>query len=159
MSIDIKQFHDLILVPTLNSMGLYSKEACQIIIGTGCQESKFTFIHQEDKGPALGFFQCEPATYKSIINNVFLYNVAMKQRFQAVLGSEIMPDFSGLMWNLKLACIVCRLHYLRVNEEIPIDLKGQAAYYKKYYNTPLGKATEQEYIDNFNKYAAHIWEN
>jgi hypothetical protein len=157
MSIDIKQFHDLILVPTLNSMSLNSKEVCQLIIGTGCQESQFNFLHQEGNGPALGFFQCESLTYKSIINNVFLYNAAMKRNFQAVLGCELIPDFSCLVWNLKLACLICRLHYLRVNEPIPIDLPGQAAYYKKFYNTDKGKATEQEYIENFNKYASHIW--
>ncbi len=157
MSIDIKQFHDLILVPTMNSVSLYSKESCQLIIGTGCQESQFTFLHQEGNGPALGFFQCESLTYRNIINDVFLHDINLKQRFLSILGYEMMPDFSFLVWNLKLACLVCRLHYHRIQEKIPCDLPGQAAYYKKYYNTILGKATAEEYIENFNKHASHIW--
>ncbi len=156
MPIDIKQFHDLILVPTLNAIGMYSKEACQLIIGTGCQESQFKFIHQEG-GPALGFFQCEYPTYRSIITDTFIYDINLKHRFLAVLGFELVPEFNSLVWNLKLACLVCRLHYHRFQTPIPIDLKEQAAYYKKYYNTILGDATTDEYIENFNKYAAHIW--
>jgi len=159
MSIDIKQFHDLILVPALTSMGMFSKEACQLIIGTGCQESQFKFIHQEDGGPALGFFQCEYATYRTIITDTFMYDINMKHRFLAVLGFELIPEFNSLLWNMKLMCLVCRLHYHRFQSPIPLDLKGQAEFYKKYYNTPLGEATVEEYIENFNKYASHIWED
>lgn len=159
MSIDIKQFHDFILVPTLNSLGLYSKESCQLIIGTGCQESKFKYIHQNGKGPALGFFQCEPTTYKSIVNRVFVNDRNMKQRFLSILSTEIIPDVNDLIWNLKLACMICRLHYFRVQQKIPLDLQGQAEYYKKYYNTKEGAATVEEYIENYNKFASHIWEN
>ncbi len=159
MSIDIKQFHDLILVPTLNSIGMYSKEGAQLIIGTGCQESQFKFIHQENDGPALGFFQCEYATYRSVITDTFMYDINMKHRFLAVLGVELVPEFNSLIWNMKLMCLVCRLHYHRVQAPIPIDLNGQAAYYKKHYNTPLGEATIEEYIENFNKYASHIWQD
>jgi hypothetical protein len=157
MSIDIKQFNDLILVPTLNAIGMYTKEACQLIIGTGCQESQFKFIHQENNGPALGFFQCEYNTYRNIITDSFMYDINMKHRFLAVLGVELVPEFNSLVWNMKLMCLVCRLHYHRFPAEIPEDLPGQAAYYKKYYNTIMGKATPEEYIENYNKYAAHIW--
>jgi hypothetical protein len=157
MSIDIKQFHDLILVPTLTSLGLYSKEAAQLVIGTGCQESQFTFIHQEGKGQALGFFQCEYNTYRDIVTNSFMYDINMKQRFLAVLGLELVPEFNTLISNMKLMCLVCRLHYHRFPKDIPEDLPGQAAYYKQYYNTIMGKATTEEYIENFNKYASHIW--
>jgi hypothetical protein len=36
--------------------------------------------------------------------------------------------------------------------EIPASLAGQADYYKQFFNTPLGKATTQQYIDDWNTY-------
>jgi hypothetical protein len=155
MSIDIKQFHDLILVPTLKSTGLYSKEACQIIIGTGCQESQFKFLREEDSGKSLGFFQCQPMDYKRIVNDAFVYDKNLKDRILSTLATEYIPVFSSLMWNLKFACIICRLHYVKL--KIPFDLPSQAEMYKRYYNSPLGSATVDEYIENFNKYASNIW--
>ncbi len=156
MCIDIKQFNDAILVPTLVSLGLYSKEACELIIGTGLQESGFTQIQQEGKGPALGFFQCEPETYHSILRTVFLDHASLKNIILASLGCEMMPEPNALLWNLKLAVIICRLHYHRIQAPIPTDLSGQADYYKKYYNTNLGKGTATEYIYNYQRYSSHV---
>lgn len=52
-------------------------------------------------------------------------------------------DFSPM-----LAMIWCRLFYKLIPEPFPDTVEGRALYYKKYYNTSLGKATPNEYVDN-----------
>ena len=34
-------------------------------------------------------------------------------------------------------------------KKVPQDLEGQAHYYKKYYNSAQGKASEEEYIEQY----------
>ena len=49
---------------------------------------------------------------------------------------------------------MARIRYLRVAESIPKagDIKAQANYWKKHYNTPLGKGLPSEYITKWNRY-------
>ena len=54
-----------------------------------------------------------------------------------------------LKGNLYYAVAMCRIHYYRVSEALPNDLEGMARYWKKYYNTELGKGTVEEFIHNY----------
>jgi len=47
---------------------------------------------------------------------------------------------------------MARIHYLRIADKIPSTLEGQAAYWKKYYNSEKGAGTVEEYIANYKKY-------
>lgn len=58
--------------------------------------------------------------------------------------------------NDHLGCLFARLHYLRIPIGIPCTLRDQAAYYKKYYNTPLGAATVEQYVDNWERLCAPV---
>jgi hypothetical protein len=49
----------------------------------------------------------------------------------------------------RLACLMARLHYVRFAEAVPRDLQGQAAYWKKYYNTVAGKGTPKKYMNDW----------
>jgi len=46
----------------------------------------------------------------------------------------------------RLACLMARLHYLRIPKPIPDSISDQAKYWKKYYNTSLGKGTVEGYL-------------
>jgi hypothetical protein len=58
--------------------------------------------------------------------------------------------------NDKIGVVFARLHYFRVPESIPSSLEDQAAYWKQYYNTPLGAGTPQQYIVSYNRYIKEI---
>ena len=49
---------------------------------------------------------------------------------------------------MQYGAAICRLCYYRAPEDLPDerDLKGQARYWKRYYNTPLSAGTEGKYI-------------
>jgi hypothetical protein len=46
---------------------------------------------------------------------------------------------------------MCRVHYLRVKEALPTenDAAGMASYWKRYYNTVLGKGTIEQALPSF----------
>lgn len=147
--IDLEQFRDLIVDPVLEDLGLYNVAASELVMGTGIQESRFTFIKQIGGGPALGFFQMEPATHRDIHINFLGYRDELRSKVAAIARypAEI-PAPEIMIYNLRYAVAMCRVHYRRVREPLPTagDLEGQAAYWKEFYNTPLGKGTVEEYV-------------
>lgn len=145
--IDVDQLRELIVRPALKDIGLWSQAAEDLVIGTAAQESILGTYIKQIRGPALGIYQCEPETHADIIrwlkNNVRLCNVV-----DAAVGGLRSND-ERLMHDLRYATVICRLHYFRRPGAIPDTLRGQAAYWKRHYNTHLGKGTIDQYVDNY----------
>jgi hypothetical protein len=59
-----------------------------------------------------------------------------------------------MVWHNGYATFMARFFYLIIPEELPPahDLKAQWEYYKKYWNTSLGKAKEEDFYRNVNNY-------
>jgi len=149
MSIYKDQLRELIS-DTLNEIDLYSEDAVNLLMGTAAQESHLgTYLRQLKSGPALGIFQMEPNTYWDICLNYLEYKPELYAKLKKVCG-KLDPDH--LVWNLKLAICMTRIHYLRVPKPLPTDLSGYANYWKDHYNTYLGAGTTEEFIHNYKKY-------
>ncbi|MES1922433.1 hypothetical protein MHBO_003946 [Bonamia ostreae] len=136
---------------TLKGIGLYSKEALLLLMGTMAQESAFgRYIRQLNGGPALGVFQCEPGTFNYDLEKLkakpHLYTKVLK-----VSGCREMT-FEQLETNLALAICFARLHYYFYPKAIPRTLEEQYNYYKVYYNSVQGAATKDQYLTNYKKY-------
>ncbi len=137
---------------TIREMGLYSPEAAELLLGTCAQESAYgKYRKQLGGGPALGIFQCEPATFNDIVDNFLNYKKELLVKIIEVSKVQQL-NAADLETNDILATCICRVHYLRVDGPVPKDLDGWARYYKQYYNTPGGKATEEEFKANYRKY-------
>jgi len=147
--IDIDQFKEYVIDPTLETLGLYSVAASELLLGTAIQESRLTYLKQLGGGPALGVCQMEPATHDDIWNHYLKYRETLRDKVMAIAPHDV----NALVFNLNYAVAMCRVHYLRVPEALPVegDLPAQASYWKKYYNTPVGRGTESEYIENWEK--------
>jgi len=157
MSFNLIQFREELVVPTLHSISKYSPAAVNLLLGTMAQESAFgKYIKQRGKGPALGVYQMEPATHNDIRDNYIAHRRDLKQLFLELGYTEFTPD--KLLYDLRYATIFTRLHYARVPAPLPArgDIAGMADYWKQYYNTPLGKGTTEEFINNYNKYVGTI---
>lgn len=152
-----RQLRDYIIVPTLQELGMLSKPAVQLLLGTCAQESHMgEYIHQQG-GPALGIYQMEPATHADIWANFILHRDDLAGRLWNYLPDHSRcPDPRHLMWNLPYATAMCRLHYYRVSAPIPNNLIDQAAYYKKHYNTAGGAASESGYIGNYQRFVGAL---
>lgn len=158
MSINKDQLRTLIIRPTLEYLGLWSEAAENLLMGTAAQESQLgTYIHQLGKGPALGIYQCEPATQRDIWENYLAHNTILHSKVSGLAAPVFLNSKDNqIVWNLAYATAICRVHYLRVPHPLPSadDVPGLAAYWKKYYNSILGAGTEEEFINNYNKYVA-----
>ncbi|MBF0309227.1 MAG: hypothetical protein HQL56_06840 [Magnetococcales bacterium] len=151
--LDPDQLVTYVIRPCLERLGLHSKAAEELILGTAIQESGLRFLHQIGGGPALGLWQMEPATHDDIWSNFLA--------FKPSLGGLILDAGHGttfrhpdrLVSDLDYACAMARAHYFRQPMSLPAagDLAGQAAYWKRYYNTPKGAGTVEEYIANWQR--------
>ncbi|NGZ29226.1 MAG: hypothetical protein G8345_20355, partial [Magnetococcales bacterium] len=133
MSLDPYQLRILVIRPTLNTLGHWSKEAEELVLGTAIQESNLRYLRQMNGGPAIGLWQMEPATHKDIWDN---YLSARAKLGMKVLGPYSRPDPGRMAWALAYACAMCRIHYLRAPEAVPPagDVVRQAEYWKRWYN-------------------------
>lgn len=61
-----------------------------------------------------------------------------------------------LVTNLAYAAALCRAHYFRRPEPLPAagDVEGQAAYWKRHYNTRFGKGTPDQYVRDWRELVA-----
>lgn len=119
-------------------------------MGTIAQESAMgRYLVQLGSGPALGICQMEPATHNDIWSNFLKYRSHLVKYIEDISVDRTPEE---MVWNLYYAVAMCRIHYLRVPERLPNNLEGYAYYWKKYYNSHLGKGTEQEFIENYQRY-------
>ena len=157
------QFRQLIIQPVLKRIDFYSQEAEDLLVGTCAQESRGgTYLFQEGINPnlyesfeknilAVGIYQMEPRTHDDLWDNFIFPNAKLFKLFKPF------TEFTAytMLYDLYYATTMARMFYLRVKEPIPKTLEYQAEYYKKYYNTPKGKATVEEYIKNYTNFVRH----
>lgn len=147
MSLDLQQFTDYILYPTLEVLKLQSLAATTLLLGTAVVESRLTFVKQIGGGPALGVYQMEPATHDDIWKNVLAYNSALRARVNHIFINASPEELIG---NMFYATAMCRVHYYRFSEPLPnINPSDMARYHKKYYNTSAGATDITESTEVF----------
>ena len=133
-----------IIRPSLQAISTYSPDAEVLVFGTALIETSFNYLYQigmpQDGG--LGFWQCEPTTYLDHVK--WLKRPENKVLSNSILATcfyDMFPtDPLVLAYNIKFACLICRVHYLRIAAPIPKDPDGKANYYKTYYNSSFGAA-------------------
>ncbi len=140
--LNCKQLVDLIIKPALQDLVLLSDEAIELLVFTCAVESDGgTYLHQI-KGPALGIYQMEPTTYNDIWQNYLLYQPSLRLKLLHNFYAPVMPSEERMIFDLRFATAMARIHYLRVKTSLPkaTDIDGIWDYYKAHYNTPAGKA-------------------
>lgn len=157
MSINADQLRHDVIRPTLKRIALYSKAAENLLMGTAAQESHLgTYLRQMGGGPAVGIFQMEPATHYDLWHNYLRYKVSLANEIRAIAGVPLdrIPKAEAMVGNLYYATAMARIHYLRRPEALPladnpVDL---GEYWKRYFNTHLGRGTVDEFVHNYNRF-------
>ncbi len=149
MTMTPDEFLAEVVAPALTALDLDSQAARELLLGTALQESALRNIQQMG-GPALGYFQMEPATHDDIWENFLAYRPDLAARVKALLPDGE-PLASDLLTCPVYAAAMARVKYYRCPAPLPAagDLEAQAAYYKRWYNTPGGAATVAEYMANW----------
>jgi len=156
-AIPAEKLREEIIKPTLIALGLYNQAAENLLFGTCAHESHCGKYVRQVGGPALGIYQMEPATYKDLWTNFLKYKLDLASHLLEVCGyrlQDAIPPAEDLVTNVKLSTAMCRIHYLRVKAPLPAadDLAGLANYWKKYYNTALGKGTVKQFIQDYERF-------
>lgn len=156
--------HDYIIFPTLEAMTKYgafaynSPVARQLILATFAQESHCGEYIKQVKGPALGIGQMEPVTIADLYKN-FATGSKRDTLYQFLSPAEIeRPELIGVVGNLHYATALARMNYRRFPGALPPfdDRPALWAYYKKYWNSTLGAATEKEFNANWDRFVKGV---
>lgn len=132
-----------IIFEALDPLGLYSGAALNLLLGTCAQESHMGTYRRQIRGPAVGIFQMEPTTF-------YWLKGKYRKRFPSIV-----PVYSDhLEHDDHAAAIFCRLRYLADPKPLPPanDIAALGAYWKRVYNTYLGKGTVEEFLDNWKRF-------
>ena len=147
-------FRDTIVKPALMSMNRWSDAAEMLVMGTAAQESHLYYTRQIGGGPALGYFQMEPATHDDCWTNYINYRASLRSLIMGIRTATGTPSAAEMETDHKYAAAMCRVRYMRVAASIPLVPRDMAAYWKQNYNTPLGAGSVSEFIVNWNTYLA-----
>jgi hypothetical protein len=148
---NVQQLKELIIKPALIDLIMFSEDAFELLVLTCAVESAGGTYLKQVKGRALGIYQMEPDTYNDIWQNYIIKKNDLSLLMATNFDCSRMPDEDRLIYDLRFATAMARLHYARFPEPIPSkeNLKALYAYYKKYYNTALGASEEDKSIRKY----------
>lgn len=156
---DVVTFRSNVVRPVLQRLALWSQVAENLLVGTALQESLLTYTVQQGGGPALGYFQCEPATHDDIWNNYLKYRTTLASKVRSFIQNDdgtTPPDAKIMIDNPYYSAAMARIKYLRSPLPLPADpddIMALANFWKTVYNTVLGAGKPQEFYDKYVKYA------
>lgn len=125
----------------------FNNTAPQMLLETAAQETHLGLYRDPTPhGAGRGLFQCDPISFLDVQRRARQADVDLVAR---EFGFEIRRvEHSALDSSPLLAAVFCRLHYKLRPEVFPDTLHGRAQYWKKHYNTELGKGAPDEYVRN-----------
>jgi hypothetical protein len=135
-------------------------QAIELMIGTACAETLMGQYFDSSESYGFGVMQFDRIRVKDIaryirerehISDIIYAETGFKCSYYDIDTICHILKFSPL-----LSCFFCRVGYMMKPEKLPPvgDLKGQAAYYKKHWNSshPNAKGSEEKYIAEYRKY-------
>ena len=148
------QLRELIIKPALYDLMLLSDDAVELMVFTCAVESLGGTYLKQVNGPALGIYQMEPATYNDIWQNYILKKTSLNLIMISNFDCVRMPSEERLIYDLRFATAMTRLFYARIPEKLPVKpgSHGLWDYYKKYYNTGQGSATQYVSIEKYSSF-------
>jgi hypothetical protein len=153
--LNIRQFREELLRPSLDEIQHYSEAAEELLVMTCAAETLGGTFIQQVGGPALGIYQMEPLTYEDIWSKYLSNNTSIVYMMLNKLNMPLKPSPVVMKFNLKYATYMARIYYLRFKEPLPAhdDVMGLATYYYKYWATPLSKASKEDAIKKYHLFA------
>ena len=118
--------------------------AHELLIETAGAETDFGTFRDNSVGAGMGLTQFDKMPFYDVRDRTKEHN---KEKLKRALGIDIdLVEWEHLRYNPLLSLIFTRLKYKLIPDEIPESLEGRAKYWKKYYNTELGKGTIEHYL-------------
>ena len=140
-----------VILPSLVKLNLdqIDGEVCSaaaLMGAIGQHESRYQTFHQVN-GPALSWWQIEPATYLDLLTTPNAMDIL--NPFAQKSANLNMNPLTELEYNPWYAAAVARLVIARKGAPIPAQyIHLVAAWWKLHWNTPAGAGTVEEFIEN-----------
>src|ERR1700743_1911758 len=133
----VDQLRELIIQPALKDLVIFNNSMEELLVFTCAVESEGGTYLQQIKGPALGIYQMEPATYNDHWQNYIKGKSDLFLLLLSNFDAHHMPSEDRLVYDLRFATAMAALHYRRVPGALPAGADTVAIwdYYKRYYNT------------------------
>ncbi len=143
-------FLDGVIAPVLQTLRMGSVAAEKLLLMTAAHESMGFRYRRQVGGPALSYFQIEPATLDDLYANYLAFRPARQAKMDAFLPTG-MNRLDALEQDDRYACACARMIYARVQAALPdaADDMALAAYAKQHWNTHAGKASAAKYLHDF----------
>ena len=150
---------DYFIVPALNYLAhkdnhaINSLASKQMMLAIAAQESQCGTHFKQLNGCAEGIWQIEPATSQDLEQNFLAYRPELHQLVMGMTNPMyLFNHIQCPMYN----CAMARLCLYRYPEPMPEfnDRQGMWKLYKQRYNTMLGKATEDEWNENWERWVS-----
>ena len=160
--INIKQMRFLVKKVCLKMGDKYaSDDAVNLVLATGIAESRYEYIRQMGDGPARSFWQVEPATCVDNLAHYLKHRPKLMKKCAnaSMVDLKHWQNYDEKIWediletNIAAAIVHARLKYWRVPKKMPKSIEGQANYWKKYYNSDLGKGRPEHFIEMAEKWS------
>lgn len=155
MAIKAQDLRRYVIAPTLVRLarvwrGCDSEAAVRLLLGTAAAESDCGYRLVQEKGPALGIYQVEPATHTDVLRWAGATGKSTAVSLFRSLGVTA-QSHDELVTNLAYATCIARLIYWRRPEPLPDkgDFEGLARYWKRFFNTEQGKGTVRHFMNAF----------
>lgn len=153
--INVQQLRELIIKPALQDLQMYSEDAEELLVFTCAVESMGGTFLKQINGPALGIYQMEPNTFFDIWQHYIILKNDLFMKLITQFACASFPTEDRLVWDLRFATAMARIHYARISEPLPSKSDTMYAlyhYYKKYYNTSQGAAEPDQSIEKYRAY-------
>lgn len=140
-----------VIVPVVAQLRLAQHGMEPLLLGTALVESDLRFTRQEPAGPARGLYQMEPATHDAVLAKLKWFSEDDYRSVVGFLPPGVEPSAEALSTNAPYATALAAVLYEaahRYRKALPerCDVVGQAAYWKRFWNTPKGKGTPARYL-------------
>lgn len=159
MSIQFNQFEQLVTGVLKEYPKLYADgKGVDILMLTAAVESDGCSYFQQINGPAISFFQLEPATIDDILRYV---KQSSKRNIElAQINNNIFEEIfyysardyqnGALLLHIELSILLARIKYWMDPKPLGNTIEEHAATWKRVYNTELGKGKPEEAIKKYN---------
>lgn len=151
----------------------YADAVARLLLGTAAQESAgFRYRRQlgfraDSLRGAFGLWQCELASIRASVEWVRerpeLLRNASAWLADGWDGGDLahLPEYAipAILQRPdgdRLSCLLGRAHYLRVADPVPDTLAEQAVYWKRWYNTRLGRGRAEDYVRSWQLHCAPV---
>ena len=150
---DITQFREDILSPTLNALQIRDPFFLELLVFTCAVESAGGTYVKQVKGPALGIYQLEPATFTDCWVNYIVRKPDIINLLSLNLAVHRMPHPIEMVTDLKLATAMAAMLYKQrkacPTTTVPADLWN---IYKPLWNTDKGAAVKDTCLKAYAKF-------